>query len=96
MSKEHRFGSRRWNRLLGEIEDWAQDTMYGLVEELQADGPPPGTVAITDPVQEYTRLLALRNFNSPLFWGNPAAQQRLAELEAQYGPEPAVPERPFP
>ena len=94
---ESRFGAERWNRLRVEITEMAMDYVNGLIDDLLADrGVPPGNVPITDPLREYTRLLALRDMGSQHFWGNPLAQRRLAQLEAQFGQTPAQQPAPFP
>lgn len=84
-----RLGGERANRIVERIIDRYDAMVALLVDEYGANGFPPFTVPLT-PYEQFQKLTAMRGAGDPQFWQNPAAQQALAKLEAQFAPAAAV------
>lgn len=89
MPSEAKLGADRTVRLTKRIEERYSAMVELLVDEYEADGRPPFTEPLT-PFQQYQQLLAARGAGSAQFFDDPEAQARLAELEARFGPAPAL------
>lgn len=79
-----------WNSVQDEVEQRTIETYKFLVRELMASGYPPGSEPVPEH-QEYLRLVELKLTGNPMFTSSAAAQQRLRELELQFGPAPSLP-----
>lgn len=80
-------GAKRLNQLEDDIVQEAARVLETLTEYLLDDGYPYGFDRATER-EEYDHLVEMKLTNNPSYWEDPAAVQRLAQLEVKYGPAP--------
>ena len=84
-----RLSGERWNRITDEIVKRYRELVEMYKNELLADGYPPFHVPLT-PQEQYQRLVAMQQAGDPLFYSDPSAGAKLAELSQRFGPPPPV------
>lgn len=89
-------GGMRWNAIDDAVVQRLARYREVVHDALWADGYPPMTDPVDSPREEYQRLVSLRNANSPLYWEDASAVQRLAQLAERFGPPPAPATPPLP
>lgn len=89
-----RLGGKFWNEVQDAIRSRFEEMRDFYRAELLVDGFPPFTEPV-DERREYEKLVALRMIPNSPFWQSPAAQQRLEQLAAKFGPPPAPLAPPF-
>lgn len=85
-----RLSSTAWNERHTKLVAQFHTMVDHLVKELLADGAPPFSEPLPV-VEQYARLVALKQAGHPSFWNDPVAQQTLAQLEPQFAPGATLP-----
>lgn len=82
-SSEGEFSGKRWNRLVDESVAGYKETVQQIVGWMTEGGPPFGYAQRSE-YSQLEELRSLRAMNSDAYWLDPAAQRKLAQLEARY------------
>lgn len=85
-------GAEMFDKLMQEWLEWGLELKNRLVQDLLANGRPPGTVEAS-PRQEYENLVTMQTMGDRAFTAE--ARERLLELQQQFGMAPRTPFIPY-